>query len=178
MAIIIIAEKPDAAKNIAKALAETKPIKKTSKYGVDYYEFTRNKKKHIVVAAVGHLFNLKQKSKGWKYPIFDIDWIPSFKARAISAFSEKYYRTLEDLKEGKNQFVIACDYDNEGSLIGYNVLRYIFEKENAKRMKFSTLAKSDLIDSYETMSKKLDRENIEAGIARHFLDFYYVKLAE
>jgi len=35
--------------------------KKTSKYGVDYYEFKRNGKKHIAVAAVGHLFNLKQK---------------------------------------------------------------------------------------------------------------------
>jgi len=173
MAIIIIAEKPDAAKNIAEALADGRPTKKTSKYGVDYHEFTRNGKKHIVVAAVGHLFNLKQKGKGWQYPIFDVEWIPSYKARMISAFSEKYFKTLEDLKKEGTDFIIACDYDNEGSLIGYNILRFIFGKENAKRMKFSTLAKSDLIESYEKMSSKIDSNNIEAGLARHFLDFYY-----
>ncbi|MDD5416505.1 MAG: DNA topoisomerase I [Candidatus Aenigmarchaeota archaeon] len=173
MTTIIIAEKPDAAKNIANALAETKVISKTSKYGVDYYEFNRKGKKYIVVAAVGHLFNLKQKGKGWEYPIFDVEWIPSYKARKLSMFSEKYFKTLEDLKNLGSEFIIACDYDNEGSLIGYNILRFIFNKENAKRMKFSTLAKPDLIKSYEEMSNKLDTENIEAGIARHFLDFYY-----
>jgi DNA topoisomerase-1 len=173
MTIVIIAEKPDAAKHLADSLADGKLNKKTSKYGVDYYEFNRNGKKHVVVAAVGHLFNLKQKSKGWNYPIFDVDWVPSYKARKMSMFSEKYFKTLEDLKKDGDSFIIACDYDNEGSLIGYNILRFIFGKENAKRMKFSTLAKPDLIKSYETMSSKLDTENIEAGLARHFLDFYY-----
>ncbi|MBU3905150.1 MAG: DNA topoisomerase I [Nanoarchaeota archaeon] len=172
MATIIIAEKPDAAKNIAIALSDKKPTIKKSKYDVTYYEFTRNGKKHIVVAAVGHIFNLKQISKGWSYPIFDVEWIPSFKARAISAFSEKYFKTLEEFKKDGKEFIIACDYDNEGSLIGYNILRFIFEKKDAKRMKFSTLAKVDLVESYEHL-QKMDFGNVEAGIARHFLDFYY-----
>ena len=41
MVTIIIAEKPDACAHIAKALAEGKPKKISSKYGVDYFEFKR-----------------------------------------------------------------------------------------------------------------------------------------
>ena len=93
MTTVIIAEKPDAAKHLAESLAESGLTRKTSKYGVDYFEFKRAGKKHIIVAAVGHLFNLKQKGKGWDYPIFDVDWVPSYKARKMSMFSEKYFKT-------------------------------------------------------------------------------------
>jgi DNA topoisomerase-1 len=176
MVIIIIGEKPDACTHIAKALAEKDLKKKTSKYGVDYYEFLRNGKKHITVAAVGHLFNLKQISKGWNYPVIDnIDWIPSFKAMKKSAFSEKYFRTVEEIAKNNNdgQLISACDYDNEGSVIAANIIKFIFNKDDARRMKFSTLTKPDLIKSYEEMSPHLDWGNIESGIARHYLDYFY-----
>ncbi|MCD6476756.1 MAG: DNA topoisomerase I [Candidatus Aenigmarchaeota archaeon] len=173
MATIIIAEKPDAAKHIANALADKKPEKLQSEHGVDYYSFTRNNKRYFVVAAVGHLFGLKQVGKGWDYPNFNLEWLPAFKIRATSAFSKKYYDTLMELKKKGNKYIIACDYDNEGSLIGYNILRFIFGTEKAGRMKFSTLAKPDLIKSFETMDKKIDMQNVEAGLARHYLDYYY-----
>jgi len=175
MTTIIICEKPDACMRISKSLSNGKFLVKESTYGVKYYEFKRGREKFISVAAVGHLFNLKQKGKGWYYPMFDLEWIPSFKARAISAFSEKYYRTIEEVvsKHKNAKFISAADYDNEGSLIAYNILRFICNTNNAKRMKFSTLAKPDLIKSYETMEKKIDWQNIEAGLARHFLDYYY-----
>ncbi len=173
MTTIIIAEKPDAAERIALALAEGRPKKKASNSGVSYYEFERNGKKHIAVAAVGHLFNLKQSGKGWSYPVFDVSWEPSFRIRKQSAFTEKYFRALEEFSGDGEDFIIACDYDNEGSVIGYNVLRFIFKKEDAKRMLFSTLTRPDLVKSYESASPHLDWQNIEAGIARHTLDFFY-----
>ena len=175
MTIIIIAEKPDACSHLARALAEKDLKKKTSKYGVDFYEFTRNGKKHIVVAAVGHLFNLKQKTKGWDYPVFDADWVPSFKAIKKSAFSEKYYKTIEEIAKNnsKSQLISAADYDNEGSVIAANIIRFIFNQDDAKRMKFSTLTKPDLIKSYNEMMPHLDVGNIESGVARHFLDYFY-----
>jgi len=175
MTIIIIAEKPDACFRIAKALAEKNLKKKTSKYGVDYYEFLRHGKKHIAVAAVGHLFNLKQNSKGWDYPVFDADWMPSFKAIKKSAFSEKYFRTIEEIAKNNHnsKLISAADYDNEGSVIAANIIKFIFNKDDAKRMKFSTLTKPDLIKSYEEMMPHLDYENIESGIARHYLDYFY-----
>lgn len=177
MATIIIAEKPDAAERLALALADGRPKKKASNQGVSYYEFERNGKKHIVVAAVGHFFNLKQTgSKGWTYPVFDVDWFPSYKIRKQSAFSEKYFKTIEEVikSSGKgSEYISAADYDNEGSTIAYNILRFICNVNDAKRMKFSTLTKTDLIKAYEEASPKLDFPQIEAGIARHTLDFFY-----
>ncbi len=170
---IIIAEKPDACMRIAKALAEKGLKKKTSKYGVEYYEFYRNGKKHIAVAAVGHLFNLKQSKGGWTYPIFDVKWVPSFKARKKSAFSEKYFRTIEEITKNGSEYIIACDFDTEGSTIGYNILRFMCGKNDAKRMMFSTLTKQDLINAYENALPHLDWGNIEAGLTRHELDFIW-----
>ncbi|MFZ3077686.1 MAG: DNA topoisomerase I [Candidatus Aenigmatarchaeota archaeon] len=177
MTTIIIAEKPDAAERLALALADGKPKKKSSNQGVSYYEFERNGKKHIVVAAVGHLFNLKQTGgKGWTYPVFDVEWFPSYKIRKQSAFSEKYFRTIEEVvkSSGKDcDYISAADYDNEGSTIAYNILRFICNASDAKRMKFSTLTKQDLIKAYDDASPKLDFPQIEAGMARHTLDFFY-----
>ncbi len=170
---VIIAEKPDAAFNIARALAEGKLVRKKSSYGVEYYEFERGGKKHLVVPAVGHLFNLKHTGKGWGYPIFDVEWVPSFKAVKRSSFSEKYFRTIQEVVSDADEFVSACDFDNEGSTIAYNILRFICGTEKARRMKFSTLTKPDLVKAYEEMSPELDWENIECGLARHELDFYY-----
>ena len=174
MATVIICEKPDAMDHIAKALAENELRIKRSRYGVNYYEFYRNGKKHIAVSAVGHLFNLKQRSKGSGYPVFDADWMPSFEIAKKSAFSARYFRTLEEIaKNNEGELISACDYDNEGSLIAANIIKFIFDKEDAKRMKFSTLTRQDLINAYENMMPHLDLENIVAGETRHYLDFYY-----
>jgi DNA topoisomerase-1 len=171
---IIIAEKPDAAAHIAEALAQGRAKKRTSEFGADYWEFQRDGKQHFVIAAVGHLFNLKQASgKGWSYPVFDVEWAPSWQIREKSSFSEKYFKTIESLKGKGKDFIIACDYDNEGSVIGYNILKFIFGAEDAKRMKFSTLTKPDLLKAYDEAEAHLDWQNIECGLARHILDFYY-----
>ena len=77
----MIAEKPNASRAIAEALADKGTLKAIeSDEGVKYYEFKKDNKQHIVVAAVGHLFTLKQSGKGWEYPVFNVEWIPSFKA--------------------------------------------------------------------------------------------------
>lgn len=175
MNTVIIAEKPDAAMRIAEALADGKPVKNTSVFGTDYYEFTRKGKKHIVVAAVGHLFNLKQNSKGWTYPISDAEWLPSYKAIGKSAFSEKYFKTIELVAKSneKSQLISAADYDNEGALIAWNIIRFIFKQKDAKRMKFSTLTKQDLIKAYEEATPHLDWPNIISGETRHWLDWIW-----
>jgi len=175
MVTIIICEKPDAMLHIAKALTEKNLKKKTSSFGVDYYEFEKGKNKFLAVPAVGHLFNLKQKGKGWGYPIFDVEWVPSYKAVKKSAFSEKYFKTLEEVAQ-KNKgadLISAADFDNEGSLIAWNIIRFMFNDKDAKRMKFSTLTKTDLQKSYEEIMPHLDWQNIESGEVRHYLDFFY-----
>lgn len=166
--ILIICEKPAAAQKIAVALG--KPEKKNLG-GVAYYELERDGKRILIGCAVGHLFSLKQMSgKGW--PVFDIAWEPNFKVKKRD-WSKKYYTTLSKLCKEADYFIIACDYDTEGEVIGWNVLRFICKKENAKRMKFSTLTASELQESYKNALPEIDFGQAYAGETRHKLDWLY-----
>jgi len=171
MSTIMIAEKPLAAKAIAEALADKGTLKvNENEQKVRYYEFKRKGKRHIVVAAVGHLFTLKQKGKGWTYPVFDVEWIPSFEATRSAAFSKKYFDVIKQLVGNGNEYIVCTDYDDEGSVIGYNILRFLCNQKDAYRMKFSTMTKEELIQSYENPMKHMDAGQIESGLTRHYLD--------
>jgi len=174
--IVIVTEKPDASRRIAESLAEKGSLKKyTDENNVTYYEFGRGKKKHVVVCAVGHLFNLSPISKGggWSYPVFDAEWKPSFEVRKESEFSKKYFDVVKKMITNGSEYVVATDYDTEGSVIGFNVLRFLADVKDGKRMKFSTLTKDELIESYSKMSTHLDFPQIEAGLTRHMLDWLW-----
>jgi len=172
--MFLICEKPTAAFKISKALAEGSVKAHESEFGTKYYTFTRKKVHHIAVPAVGHLFNLKDDSgKGWTYPVFETEWAPTFKINKKAEFAEKYFRTFESLVSKDYDYVVATDLDEEGSVIGYNILRFICEQNRAKRMQFSTLTKPDLVDAYEGMSVNMDKGRVESGLTRHELDFLY-----
>ena len=174
--LVIITEKPDASRRVSEALAEGKSLKKvTDENNVSYYEFKRNGKKHIVVCAVGHLFNLDpvSKGKGWTYPIFDADWKPSFEVRKDAEFCKKYFDVVKKMITNGSEYIVATDFDTEGSVIGFNVLRFLADVQDGRRMKFSTLTKDELIESYQNMSKHLDFPQIEAGLTRHMLDWLW-----
>jgi len=173
---LIIAEKPKAAMMVASALADGKPVKK-SNAGVPYYEIKRGKKHIIVGCAVGHLFGIGEKKdkkrKGWSYPVFDIEWKPVYEIDKSAAFSKKYINTLKSLCKDADSFTVATDYDVEGETIGLNVIKFICKQKDAKRMKFSTLTKNDLVSAYESASPHLDWGQANAGVTRHEMDWYY-----
>lgn len=171
---LIISEKPNASKRIADSLADGKAIKENIA-GVPYYKVTHGNKDIVVGCAVGHLFGLaeKVKSKGFTYPVFDIEWVPNYEISKESEFSRKYLNALKKLTKGANSFTVACDYDIEGEVIGLNVIRFICNRNDARRMKFSTLTKPDIVEAYEKAQDHLDWGQAEAGETRHFLDFFY-----
>ena len=170
---LIITEKPSQSLKIAEALADKKPSKKTEK-GVVYYELKHKGKDILVGCAVGHIFNLKEKkSNGWTYPTYDYEWQPSYKISKDSSYTKKYLDVLKKLSKLSGEFTVACDYDLEGSLIGYNIIRFICNKKDGRRMKFSTLTKDELVNSYEKALKHLDFPLIESGEARHMIDFLF-----
>lgn len=174
MATAIIAEKPSAALKIASALADGTVKKQTYNKKVPYYEIKHGKEKIFVICAVGHLYNLAEKEKkGWTYPVYEIEWKPVYEINKSSKYTKDYVYAIKKIAKEVNNFVIATDYDDEGSVIGYNVLRFICEKEDAKRMKFSTTIKKDLIEAYKKPMKHLDFPNIMAGITRHKLDYFW-----
>jgi len=166
---LIISEKPAAAAKIADALgaASKKLLNK-----VPYFEVSNGKNTIIVVPAVGHLFTLAQKEKGWKYPVFDLEWKPTYLAEK-AAFAKAYFENIQKLAKKATDFVVATDYDIEGEVIGLNIIRFICGQKDAKRMKFSTLTAEDLKDAYENLSPTLDWGQAEAGETRHWLDWWW-----
>src|SRR3990167_3115702 len=155
---LILTEKPTAAKAIAEALSDDKPKKVGDKAA--WYEFTKDVKDFITVPAVGHLFTLKQASKGWAYPVFDVEWVPSFKANKFASFSEPYFRNIEQLAKDAGDVIVATDYDDEGEVIGFNILRFLLGRKDAARMRFSTMTKTELIESYLHAEKTLNKNLI------------------
>ncbi len=168
--ILIITEKPQAANKIAYALSDYPS--KHSENNVPYYELTRNNEKILVASAVGHLFNLtyKKGQRGW--PIFELEWEPSY-TKSASAFTKRYYDLLKKLSKRAKDFILATDYDIEGEVIGWNVLRFICNQDSAKRMKYSTLTKNELLKSFENPLPTPDWGQAYAGESRHIIDWLY-----
>ena len=168
---LIITEKPQAAQKIAQALSDTTP-KQVKEGKVSYYELSHNNQKIVVANAVGHLFNLNYKAGQKGYPIFELEWTPSYDKKS-AAFTKPYYNMLKKLSKRASNFIISTDYDIEGEVIGWNVLRFICNQSTAKRMKYSTLTKSDLIKSFNSLMPELDWGQAYAGETRHILDWLY-----
>ena len=172
--ILIISEKPSAAKKIAESLAEGE-VKELAKNGSIFYKITRGGKEIVVAPAAGHLFVLTEKKSGieWTYPVFNIDWVPIFQANKKNTWSQRYFDNIQSLVKDASSVISATDYDIEGSVIAWNIIRFLCKKTDGKRMKFSTLTKSDLVEAYENATPHLDFPQIEAGLARHYLDYFW-----
>jgi len=170
--ILVITEKPQAAEKIAAALGEGKDKKINNPGGVSYYELERGGKHVVVGNAVGHLFSVSQTIKGTGYPIFDIGWFPNYEVRK-NDFTRKYYNTISKLVIGASEIVVATDFDVEGEVIGYNVVRFIANQKDAKRMKFSALTPTAIQEAYDNAHPTIEWGQAIAGETRHFLDWLY-----
>ncbi|VVB77075.1 Reverse gyrase [uncultured archaeon] len=179
MRSLIIAEKPSVALKIATALSEAAPFRKNFN-GVSYYELQSKGDTLYVVAAVGHLFSLYQKGAEKKLPVFDVEWVPSFKVSKTSYFTKKYLDTIKEVGKNCDSFVNACDYDIEGTVIGTNIIKYVqandvnkeISGDKVRRMHFSTTTRSDLLASYGK-ADSFDRNYFDAGETRHVLDWIW-----
>jgi DNA topoisomerase-1 len=145
------------------------------KRGASYYECKRGSDTLLVAYALGHLFELRQTEKGWKYPRLTTEWVPKYEVNKKATATKPIIRLIKSISKDIDQFVVATDLDIEGSLIGYLTLVYACgaEASKAKRMIFSTLTKTELDAAYESMASSLDFPMIEAGQARHEVDWLY-----
>ena len=169
---LIITEKPQAAEKIAAALSNSKDEKITNKDRVSYYEFYLGKRKYIVGCAVGHLFGIQQKEKRGPFPNYEVEWRPTHEKKA-SSFTKKYLTVLKKLVKQADEFIVATDFDVEGEVIGWNVVRFVAKQKDAKRMKFSTLTKETLIESFNNPLPNLNWGAAIAGETRHYIDWFY-----
>ena len=168
---VIICEKPKASEKISSALPG-KVVKKNYRR-IPYYEVENNGKKTTVLAAVGHLYSLAPKNR--KKKKFDLEWVPLYEKDKTKKYTKTYVDAIKKLSKDADRFIHACDYDIEGTLIGYNALKYACGPEsldNTVRMKFSTLTDEDILEAYENPIS-LDINQVDSGIARHVLDFIF-----
>ncbi len=171
MSILIISEKPSAARKIADALSGGR-ARTMGKGKVKYLEFVLGGQTVQVAAAVGHIYGLKQKVPGGAYPVFDIEWAPSHEIQKGSDYTKDYLSVLKTLSKDADEVVNACDYDTEGSLIGFKVIQFNAAGKKSSRMKFSTLTSAELKKAFETRGA-LDVSMAQAGEARHELDWLW-----
>ncbi|MCL4365452.1 DNA topoisomerase I [Candidatus Marsarchaeota archaeon] len=175
---LIVAEKPSVALRIAMALGDSNP-RSEALNGVRYFVVEKGGDRIFIAAAAGHLFTLTQTVQN-KLPVFDIEWIPSYKVSTNSYFTKKYLDALEFIGKQCTFFINACDYDIEGTVIGTNIIKQIVNRDvnagltsqNVKRMRFSTTTNADLMASFNNLNE-FDRSNFDAGETRHRIDWMW-----
>ncbi|MEM1623539.1 MAG: DNA topoisomerase I [Sulfolobales archaeon] len=163
----MIAEKPRAAAKIAEALGARS---KLSIDGVPIWVGKLHGKDVVIAPAAGHLFTLYTNEKG--YPVFNCSWGPRWVFEHGSKHLRRFYDALKKLSSGAEYYVNACDYDIEGSVIGYNIIKHFGDVSRAYRVKFSTLTKEEISRAFNDL-RPLDWGNIESGLARHTLDWMW-----
>ncbi len=174
---LIVCEKPDAAARVARALDDDGDPGRIDKQGVPLYESHNRQETILVCSALGHLYAVDSKTYSSRrfYPVWDFEWKPKHLIDKKSARLARWIQVISSLAGKADRYVNACDYDVEGSLIGYTILRYACHGADSKsqRMKFSTMTEKELRSAYKTLSPHLDIPLVEAGQARHELDWLY-----
>lgn len=172
---LVICEKFDSATRIARALGKDN-VRIVSLDGIRLLEVFSDKSQHyIICSAIGHLYDLTDVTRSFNiYPTFDIDWVPLYSKRRQLKKLRLLIRIISEISKSATNFVHACDYDQEGEVIGFNILEYACKQEYDKcfRAKFSTLTDEEIKSSFDNLSPP-NRRLAEAGRCRHVIDFIY-----
>jgi DNA topoisomerase-1 len=175
--IFIVTEKPDAALHVAEALSVKRKPRKISVAGVPFFEVQQEEDRILVCSALGHLYAVAAKGSEGRsqYPVWDFAWKPKHLIERGRVRQEKWIQSIAKVSKEADRFINGCDYDVEGSLIGYTILKYACDgaHKKARRMKFSTLTSKDLQDAYAKASGELDFSLAYAGMCRHEVDWLY-----
>ena len=167
MYTLVVCEKPDAARRIAQALGDAR---ETRAAGVSVFDVSYSGTQYKVCSASGHLYGLVDSTKNRSvYPVLDLEWAPVENGRA-----GRIINVISKLSKGAGSFVHACDYDQEGEVIGHSILQYACggKYQGALRAKFSTLTDDEIRESFDNLLKP-SAGLAQAGRSRHLLDFIY-----
>jgi DNA topoisomerase I len=173
---LVITEKPSSARKIAYSLDDSSSPRK-GKYGkVSFYVAEHKGDELVIVSAVGHLYTIEQKKGGWSYPVYDIEWVPTYESNKKLAYTKQYLDAIIGLANKIDGYVSACDYDQEGSLIAFNIIKHGIGDQaltKARRMLYSTLTSKELVSAWEHISPSLDYSVVSAGKTRHETDWLF-----
>jgi DNA topoisomerase-1 len=171
----VICEKPSAARKIASALANGK-FRSHTVNRIEILQVNDGLKRYVICSALGHLYTVADTGRNRSvYPVFDVAWRPKDEVDRRSIHLRDRIKIIEELSTYADEFIIACDFDQEGETIGYNVLKYATKVKvvNPLRVKFSTLTGDEIRDAFRKAKPGLGGMMAEAGRARHVVDFLY-----
>ena len=160
---VIVAEKNKVARRIAQVLSGGR-YRVRRIYRVPVYEFDGT----AVIGLSGHVLNLD-------YPVELRSWSRVPAERLLDAepvlvpTSRRHLMALRALFKKATEIVIATDYDREGELIGYEVIRYLAPEVPVRRAKFSSLTAEELRRAFENLVD-LNEPMAKAGEARQRVD--------
>ncbi len=172
----MVCEKPDAARRIASALGSARESRAAGSISV--FDVTYAGRNYKVCSASGHLYGLVDRTKNRSvYPVLDLEWAPiddGKKGKGAAARAARFINAISLLARGADSFIHACDYDQEGEVIGHSILQYACggKYEKSLRAKFSTLTDDEVKEAFATLAKP-SKGLAEAGRSRHMLDFIY-----
>lgn len=131
--------------------------------------------KYVICSAIGHLYTVGDPSNRRSiYPILDTEWFPSYMVSKEAFRTKNCIEVIQDLSKDASGYINCCDFDIEGSVIGYNVLRYACGiTKDSPRAKFSTLTRAEVREAIHNARPGIDGRLAEAGRARHVMDFIY-----
>lgn len=173
---MVISEKMEAAARIATALDDEGTPQRLKEGGVTYFEAKRRGERIFVVSAVGHLYNVTSERKGsFYYPVFNVVWKPVFEINKAARRLEKWIQVFSKIAGGASKLVSGTDFDVEGELIGYTILKYACggREGEAKRMAFSTLTGIEIRNAFENLLPNINFGLAVAGETRHIVDFLW-----
>ena len=89
----------------------------------------------------------------YEYAWVSLDQIDKKKSSIVKS----KIRAIESLSKDTDEFILACDLDQEGETIGYNILKYACGEKQyiAKRIKFSTLIENDIKIAFSNIQKNI-----------------------
>lgn len=118
------------------------------------------------VPAKGHLLELKAKSRKWTPPYFDLQWVPRITTTG------DFTKIISHLIKA-DKIYIGTDYDAEGQLIAYNLLKEAdIAPSSVYRMKFSSLEPEALKTAFKN-AIPFDVNMALCAEVRHYLDWYF-----
>ncbi len=77
------------------SLGDGRPLRKSFN-GVGLLRAREQGRHAFVVAAAGHLFSLPEGART-TLPVFDVEWVPSFKVNKSAYFTKKYLDTIQEV---------------------------------------------------------------------------------
>ncbi len=171
--VLVVCEKPDAARRVADALSDGKAASLLVD-GVTAFRFNSRGREYVVCSAQGHLYSVSDPlDERTVYPVFDLEWYPSDAVDEGSPGASRRISAIRKLAAGASSFVNACDFDAEGETIGFNVLKYACggKEADASRAKFSTLTQEELLQAFADASPQAGQGLARSGRVRHYADF-------